>query len=119
MLPVPHLFVHLPPLLCCSEHACDGAAGACGAARGGAPAAGAAALPAGHAASGARHVLQPGRWAEVLLLWAHAGLKIRLHFLQGILPLEHGMFFLLEGELRLSQTVLLQLHCTRVRLVWN
>jgi hypothetical protein len=40
------------------------------------------------------------------VLRLHAGLRVdgrqlqeRLHFLQGMLPVEHGMFFSLEGEI--------------------
>lgn len=41
------------------------------------------------------------------VLRVHAGLRVegrqlqeRLHFLQGMLPVEHGMFFSLEGGLK-------------------
>jgi hypothetical protein len=41
----------------------------------------------------------------VTVLRLHAGLRVegralqeRLHFLQGMLPVEHGMFFSLEGR---------------------
>jgi hypothetical protein len=46
----------------------------------------------------------------VTVLRLHAGLRVegqqlqeRLHFLQGMLPVEHGMFFSLEGETQRMQ----------------